>query len=69
MSGTHPEEPRATPAASQPLDSSIPSVQRPDVTSDRVLSNDARPEKIDPRKTSPLPVKEIETLEDDSKGG
>lgn len=69
MPGTHPQESPATPTASQPLDSTIPSVQQPDVTSDRVLATDAQAESSDPRKTPPLQVKDIETLEDDSKGG
>jgi hypothetical protein len=71
MPGTQPDEPEATPTASQPGDSTIPSVQPPDVNSDRVLGSDAQPEsKVDGRrKTPPLRIREIETLEDDSKGG
>jgi hypothetical protein len=70
MPGTHPEEPAAAPTASQPLDSTIPSVQQPDVNSDRVPATDVKPEgNVDQRKTPALPMKEIETLEDDSKGG
>jgi hypothetical protein len=69
MPGKHPEEPAAPPTASQPPGSIIPSVQQPDVNSDRVVVTDAKPEAPDQRKTPPLPMKEIETLEDDSKGG
>jgi hypothetical protein len=69
MPGIHPEKQPATPTAGQPPDSTIPSVQQPDVSSDRVLATDAQPESIDPRKTPSLHVKDIETLEDDSKGG
>ena len=43
---------------------------QPDVSSDRVPGTDAEPEgRLDKVKTAPLGIKEIENLEDDSKGG
>ncbi len=44
--------------------------QAPDVSSDRVPATDAEPEgSLDKVKTAPLGIQEIETLEDDAKGG
>ena len=69
MPSQRPIEP-AAPPSSQPLDSTIPSVQPPDVNSDRDAAADAPPEGENLRsKTPPLQIQEIETLEDDSKGG
>ncbi len=60
----------AAPPGSQPLDSTIPSVQPPDVNSDRVVPADAqRKGDAEPSRKPPLQIQEIETLEDDSKGG
>ena len=42
----------------------------PDVSSDRAPAPDAEPEgAYEPGKTAPLGIKDIENLEDDSKGG
>lgn len=42
----------------------------PDVSSDRVPATDAeRGDSLDKAKTAPLEIQEIESLEDDAKGG
>ena len=44
--------------------------QAPDVSSDRSAATDAKPEGgLDRVKKAPLAIKDIENLEDDSKGG
>ena len=66
-----PGKPASPPRAARPRDGMAdPQTQPADVRSDRVPATDAEPEgSLEKVKAAPLGIEEIESLEDDAKGG